>query len=90
VGWYYHSFNCGTGEVIIVSKKNTNQNNLTWEQIQNIRPQDIKGIKCPNFLQQIPKFNNQFSYESLLEVKPNHQAVLGGKQISFKTGIHSF
>jgi len=70
--------------------KNTHQNNLTWEQIQNIRPQDIKGIKYPNFLQQIPKFNIQFSYESLLEVMPNRQAVLEEKQISFKTGIHSF
>lgn len=73
-----------------MSKKNTHQNNLTWKQIQNITPQDTKGIKCPNFLQQIPKFNTQFSYESLLEVRSSHQAVLGGKQISFKTGIHSF
>lgn len=43
-------FELGTGEVSIVSKKNTHQNNLTWEQIQNMRPQDIKGIQCPNFL----------------------------------------
>jgi len=90
VGWYHNSFICGRGEVSVVKKKNTYQNKPTWEQIQDIRPQDIKGTKCPNFLQQIPKFNTQFSYESVLGVMPNHQGVLGGKQISNTTGIHSF
>jgi len=62
--WYRRGFNC--------EQKEYTPKNLTWEQIQNIRPQDIRGIKCPNFLQQIPKFNTQFSYEFLLEVIPNH------------------
>jgi hypothetical protein len=38
-------------------KKKKQKNNLIWAQIQDIRPQDIKGIRCPNFPHKIPKFN---------------------------------